>query len=417
MENAGKSSEAADRLVAIDYLKGIGVMWFTFGHNMIYWEDHTWRSLFSLLALTMDWTGPGLFIAFTVLGTLISIRRRMVAGNTQGMFKNALVKSSFLLIIGEILNAVINSMNSGSLGIWHIFGANMITDVALAQLLTYGLVKLTMKARSLLLVMLCILYPILLVTCLNGITYDPDAGYIVMTLSDLSKPAYIIYYLLFYLDAMSPTMSWLITAVLASILFELFTNTYTSTSDMSFDIDAQKIQARKLILLGCLAIIIAILAGGFVLFRGLGMSGWEYDFLVTNDPLRFYTLSGLPLILVRHVPQCLIFNAGILVLVFGLLHYNAVVKQKRLIGQTSISHLGKYSFSLFIYGYVFGLVNIKIPFYIFFPLNVAIITAMIVLVNIWDAKAHGIGSIEWFYTKYVMYVSIGLNALKARKKS
>src|SRR5271157_3298786 len=85
MANNERSSAAGDRLVVIDYLKGIAVIWFTIGHNIIYWEDQTGRSLASIIALSLDWTGPGLFIAFTVFGTLISIRRRMITGNTRGM--------------------------------------------------------------------------------------------------------------------------------------------------------------------------------------------------------------------------------------------------------------------------------------------------------------------------------------------
>lgn len=414
MVNNERSSAAGDRLVVIDYLKGIAVIWFTIGHNIIYWEDQTWRSLASIIALSLDWTGPGLFIAFTVFGTLISIRRRMITGNTRGMFKNALIKSSFLLIVGEILNLMINAMSGNVYGIWHIFGANMITDVALAQLLTFGLVKLSIKARSLLLMVLCILYPILLFACLNGISYNPASGYIPIA---LNNPAYIMYFLLFDMEAMSPTMSWLITAVLASILFEGFTKQYINTDGKKLDIKTQKNQSRRFILFGVGIITIAIAAGGLVLFRGIGMGGWLYDWLVTNDPFRFYTLSGLPLIIMRHVPQYLFFNAGILVITFGALHYIVVVKNKTLVGQKSLMRLGKYSFSIFLFTYIFGIIPIKLSLYIFVPVNVAIIAIMIILVNLWETRAHGIGSIEWFFTKYVMYVSTGLISLATKRNA
>lgn len=411
-----KSTDAGDRLVAIDYLKGIAVIWFTIGHIMMDWEDHTWRSLASIIALSLDWTGPGLFIAFTVLGTMISIHRRTMTGKTHGMFKNACIKSSFLLIVGEILNLAINAMSGNSLGIWHLFGANMITDIALAQLLTFGLVKISIKLRSILLIILCVLYPILLVACLNGIGYD-GSGSIVLNSTVLNNPAYLAYYLLFYMDAMSPTMSWLITAFLASILFEGFTSHYVTTIGKKPDIQEQKRQAKKLIMVGCCTIVIAILASGFLIFRGLGMSGWEYDFLVTNDPFRFYTLSGLPLILVRHVPQCLVFNAGILMIAFGLLYYISVVQMKMLAWQVSLVRLGKYSFSIFLYGYAFALIPVKLPLYLFIPAGVVIIAMIIIVFRYWDTYAHCIGSIEWILGKYVIYVSMGLKQLEKRSKN
>src|SRR5271157_194510 len=411
-----KSTDAGDRLVAIDYLKGIAVIWFTIGHNIMNWEDHTWRSLASIIALSLDWTGPGLFIAFTVLGTMISIRRRMMTGKTRGIFKNACIKSSFLLMAGEILNLAINAMSGNSLGFWHLFGANMITDVALAQLLTFGLVKISLRLRSLLLIMLCVLYPILLVTCLKGIGYD-GSGSIALNPTVLNNPAYLAYYLLFYMDAMSPTMSWLITAFLGSILFESFTKYYTTSIGKQPDIQAQKRHAERLIMAGCCTFVISILMGGFVIFRGLGMSGWLYDFLVSSDPFRFYTLSGLPLILVRHVPQYLAFNAGILLIAFGLFYYRSVVRRKKLAWQASVARLGKYSFSIFLYGYALALIPVKLPLYLFVPANVAIIAIIFIVFKFWHSRAHCIGSVEWILGKYVIYVSAALKHLETRSRN
>jgi len=145
------------------------------------------------------------------------------------------------------------------------------------------------------------------------------------------------------------------------------------------------------------------------------MSGWLYDFLVTSDPFRFYSLSGLPLILVRHVPQCLAFNAGILLIAFGLLYYRSVVQKKKLAWQASMSRLGKYSFSIFLYGYAFALIPVKLPLYLFVPANVAIIAMIFLVFKFWDAHAHCIGSVEWILGKYVIYVTAGLSSRNHQK--
>nr|MDO8110773.1 hypothetical protein [Candidatus Sigynarchaeota archaeon] len=393
-------ADEGSRITAIDYLKGIAVIWFTIGHAIMYWENGTWRSIAALAAFVMDWTGPGLFIAFTMLGTMISIKKRELTGNTRGMFKNAFIKSTFLLIVGECLNLVIEVTSGNAFGIWHVFGANMITVVGLAQIFTYGLVKISNNHRILLFFGLVIAYPVLLLSCLTQIGYD-GSGALPVTATLLVTPAHIVYYLLFYMDAMAPTVSWLIVAVLASIIFEGYSTRFVNSSITKNNARDKGNDSRRFALIGCVLVLLALAAGGFILTRGVGMSGWEYDFFVNDDPFRFYTLSGLPLIIVRHVPNYLVINMGILLIAFGLTRYLIDVKGYHLVGKDTIILLGKYSFSIFVYGHLLALIPIKLPLYTFVILVSGIIALILVLVKPWDRRAHGIASLEWLLVQYV----------------
>ncbi len=330
------------------------------------------------------------------------------------MFKNALLKASFLLIVGEVLNLVINILNGGTFGIWHVFGANMITVVGLAQLLTYGLMKMSIRGRIVLVIALATSYPLLLAGCLHSMGYAGD-GSLAVSAENLTSLPYILYYLLFYMDAMAPTMSWLIIATLASVLFVPYVNSYVNDVDDKHELDMTKHSRHvyQLATFGMVLLVLSILIGGFLLFSGLGMSAWLYDWLVTDGPFRFYFLPGLPMFLVRHTPNYLVFNTGLLAIAFGLLQHRSFeveLEGKVLPGQTTISRLGKYSFSIFVYGHVFALIPIKLPLYWFAIIVGAIVIVIAILVNPWETRAKGIGSLEWLLVKYVAMLS------KPRKK-
>jgi hypothetical protein len=405
MENVTKSvppKVATDRIVTMDYLKGVAVIWFTIGHTIMFWHDFTWVSIGAFLALIFDWTGPGLFIAITVIGTMISIRKRQMSGNTKGMFVNGFIKSSFMLIVGEILNFFLGYIyNEQKIGAWHVFGANMITVIGLAQILTFGIVKLRVRARILLLVSCVIIYPILLMICLSAIGMD-GSGKLPVSEALLVTPAYIAYYLLFYLDAMAPTLSWIIIFLAASIIFEGFSNRYAEGSargDFGTEKE-QRLQANRMALMGVVAIVLGVVVGGFVLVRGLGMSGWLFDYVTNNDPLRFYYMPGLPLFLTRHFPNYLIFNTGVLVVTFALLHTRSFIKRKHLLAQDTILAIGQFSFSIFIYENLLALIPVKMPLYIYVPVTLGILIAIALWCPYWSRKLHGVGSIEWMLPIY-----------------
>ncbi len=400
------SKVATDRIVTLDYLKGIAVFWFTIGHTIMFWHEDTWISAGAFLALCLDWTGPGLFIAVSVLGTMISIRKRQFSGNTKGMFINGFIKSSFMLIVGEIMNIVLGyAYGDRKLGPWHVFGANMITVIGLAQILTYGIVMLRIRTRITLLAACITIYPILLVACLSAIEMD-GSGQLPVSETVLVTPAYIAYYLLFYLDAMAPTLSWIITFLAASIMFEGFSRRYAEGSvrgDFG-PVQAQRAQINRMKIMGVAAIILGVAAGGFILVRGLGMSGWLYDYVINNDPLRFYDLPGLPLFLTRHVPNYLIFNIGVLVITFALLHTRSFIDKRGLPAQDTILAVGQFSFTIFISENLLNLIPLRLPLYIYVPIIIGILTGIALWCRYWSRNLHGIGSIEWMLPIYMELV-------------
>ncbi|HME53687.1 MAG TPA: hypothetical protein VKM55_15780 [Candidatus Lokiarchaeia archaeon] len=401
----------ASRIIVLDYLKGIAAVWFTLGHTMMYYQDGSWETIMGISILLLDWLTICLYVTCTIIGTMLSIRQKEAAGNTHGMFKNAAKRSIYFFVVGEVFNIVIDATNKYKTGIWHVFGANMITVVACAQLFTYGLVKLDKRIRFFLAIALIILYPLFLDWCLAGITLTSDHQIIVST-STLTTAPYIIYYLLFDMDAMMPTLSWLITAILTSVVFEEFINAHVKIS-MKTNVGQGSINHRNkkltnalanLACFGIIAIFCSVIIGDIILSPGVSSSATEYGWVTNNDAFKFYSLGGLPLFLIRHTPLYLVYNLGVFAVAFSALHFRNVVHEKKVLLQNSMTQFGKYSFSVFVYGEILNFIPIKINLLEYLVICVPFVVILFIAVNLWASRGKGIGSLEWGMNLYSRFL-------------
>ncbi len=405
------ASASPTRIITVDYLKGIAVIWFCLGHMMLYWRDDSWESLAALCIICLDWLTVTFFITTTVLGTMMSIYRKQETGTKRGMFRAAIVKASFLLIVGEGINLTIDLSYQYNWGAWHVFGANMISVIALSQLLTYGLVRLGLKARMILAAMLSVLYFILLKFSLDWLGYD-GSGFLPVYGPDLANPAYVFYFLVFFMDSMAPTMTWLIVATLASIIFDKFSRNQAS-SDEKTSIPRrggkQSIETtsggRTLLVPGCTLVLLGMLAGGLILFRGIGPSALLYDYITNDDPFRFYLLEGLPLVLTRHVPQYALFNVGLLAIVFEMLYARERKPGTRFPFQEPVARAGKYSLTIFVAQHVLALFPLKIPLYMYVIIAIPVVFIIIIGIREWETRANAKGTLEWLLPMYTYKLS------------
>jgi hypothetical protein len=402
----------------MDYMKGLAVLWFTCGHCMQFWAipSNTWDSPQALIALLLDWTGPALFVSVTVIGTMLSIRQKQLTGQTKGMFWNGFKKATFLIIVGEIMNVFINAINISTngmnLGAWIIFGANMILVVGCAQIFTYGMMKLSWKARLALGILLIAIYPLLLDWCLPSLIIN-GSRQIATSASVLITPQYIVYYLLFYLDGMDPTISWLITTLLTGVIFSPFVEAHAraATGLPGGDDKAKARSVRSLLVLGGLAIAASVLGGSWLLNKGYAFAATLYNWLVTPG-YRLYFLPGLPLFLVRHCPNYLLFNLGLLAVSFGLLQRRAAAG-KTIFLQDWIANLGRFSFTLFLAGDLLLIKTLYLTWYQFSVVIAIVEVGYLLVTRLWAVKGRSIGSLEWLAQQY----DKGLNIIEAKVRA
>ncbi|MBN2150992.1 MAG: hypothetical protein JW839_06090 [Candidatus Lokiarchaeota archaeon] len=407
-ERIATKAAPARRIVAIDYLKGIGALWFTLGHMMLYFNDGSWLSIMAVAIIALDWLTVTMFLALTVVGTMMSIKQKEAAGTTKGMLVSAVKKSTFLLIVGTVMNISIELYNAEKLGPWVLLGANMIFVIALVQLFTFVLMRLGKVPRVALLAALLVLYPVLLNVTLQAIGFN-GYGEVPVSQGELANPAYVAYYLLFHMDAMSPTFEWLITATIASLVFEGFAEHVAREGRegrVSGALPGESGESRKgavkhLAAMGMVCISAAILIGGFVMIKGVGPSYSEYYFLSAADQYSFYSADGLPLFIVRHFPNYTAFNVGILAMVFAALYYRTEFRSKNLAFQDTFVVSGQLSFSIFVYGHAFYLLFLRLSVWQYLALCVPIGLLMLVGVKLWARRARGIGSLEWLMGVYI----------------
>jgi hypothetical protein len=404
------------RIITMDYLKGVAAFWFTLAHMAMYFNDKSWMSIMGTAIIVLDWLTVDLFLTITVVGTMVSIKKKVASGKSKGMFATAVQKSVFLLIVGLIMNIVIDARNDQKIGIWLVFGANMISVIAIVQLFTYMLVKMKRWLRLVLLAAIFVIYPVLLNACFVSIGF-PGYGVLTATASRLTTPGYIVYYLLFHMDAMAPLFEWLIVAILASLVFEEFARSAAIPSITEQDpqglgnpVDPNARATKNLAIAGLLCVACSVLFGGFLLTKGIGPSYAEYYYLHEGDQFSYYTPEGLPLFLMRHFPNYMVFNVGVLSIIFAALHHASAFQRKRLFLQDTFVIAGQYSFTIFVYGHASFLLGLSLTVWQYIVICIPIGVTVLAAVRVWARRARGIGSLEWLMVVYMQ----GLQRLEKR---
>jgi hypothetical protein len=391
---------AQERIASLDFLKGFLMLWIMYVHLGSYWGDGTFASAWRLVWLLLDWMGPVGFIAFTIIGTMLSYKKKLECGKTKGMGIEALKKFSFLFLIGELMNIVIDARNPVHLGPWHVLGMNMITAVAFAQLFAHAVLRLSQYQRLFLVAIMLIFFPLLFAFCLEGLgPGGPDV--FIMEASRLTSAPAITYFLFFHMDSMMPTYGWLILTPLTIIMFDNVINAHLQGHVTAKKPNTRMTPLANLAVMGLVLAVLSILSGGFIVMPGIGGSLGAYINLVNPDPFRFWTLPGIPLFLWRFSPQYLCFSLGIIATTFALVYHvrdNGSTKSRP---PTRIEIFGKYSFSVFVYSHVFGLIPLKVALIGFIALLFPILAALVFIVQVWDARLDGKGSLEWWLRKYM----------------
>ncbi|MHA1679978.1 MAG: hypothetical protein ACTSUE_03155 [Promethearchaeota archaeon] len=424
MEKQPTTLKKDNRLVALDILKGFSIVYIIFEHFGMWWGDSTWRSLWRAQVMFMDWAAPSLFVIASALGTMISIGKKVARGTQRGMFRRFLPKFVYFLIMGEILNVFIECMNPYKLGSWALLGMNVITAISFQQLLIYGLIKLSIKGKVIILFSLTILYYILFPFCIDGMGFDVNERVFPLTAAEISTSLpHFLYFMLFHMSAMSPTLTWMITTVLSLIVFKDFVDYITGCIGKPRTTTGRNVlheyHAKKLVTKGLVLLFLTLMFGGiWILSKGIEINRGTYLDFHNGDMFNFWPFEGHPLIWQRHVPHSLFYNVSIFMIVFGTIFYWADVKQRTTRFRGTMLILGRLTFSLFVYSHIFG----AFPAW-FFPdrlpllpttvISVPLLLLTIYLSKIWMEKAKAIFSIEW---GYIMYLK-ALSHLKMRKKN
>jgi hypothetical protein len=396
-EIAKKSNDSpapSKRLTTIDTMKGMSIIMIFYCHFALIWHAADWAAFFRMQWLLLDFFGPAMFVTMSVLGTMLSAAKSADSPEHGSLYtRRSLLRISFLFILGELYNLT----TVGSVGIMHVFEWNVFTAIAMFSLLMPLILRLKVRTRVLLIAIIVVLYYPLLnysLTSINAAGIDPGVATPAM-IPDL--PTYV-YFLFFQQAETCPIFSWLIVPLAASIIFEPFISKYNNATPRAIQVELRKIRWVGLIL------IVGAISLGYWL-----IPGYTHDIM---DDLRVpgqifsYPFSGVPVFLVRHTPQYLFYNLGIICVIFSFLAERKLVRCKQIPWEEKINNFGAMSLTGFLMSLLPYLVHEVILQELLFM--VIFIPLIIVIVNffwIWQKKFKIIGSAEWFMRIYVMFFS------------
>ena len=393
-ETSTVKPEPTRRITTIDTMKGMSIIMIFYCHFAFIWRTDDWMAFTRLQWLFLDFVGPAMFVVMSMLGNMLSAAKEMETSKKDTLYtQKSLLKISYLFIIGEFINL----LTIGETGILHVLEWNVVTTIAVFSLLIPAILRLKIRVRVLLLFFIVALYYPLLnysMSSIDAAGIDPGAA---TPLQILDAPT-IIYFLFFQQAMTCPLFPWLIVPLVTSIIFEPFVTAYRSNKP-----GAIQAELRKITIIGLIFIAGAI-ASGFWLIRG-----YTRDIMYElEQPGAFYSypLGGVPVFLVRHTPQYLFYNLGIICVIFGILAERQLIQQKNILWEEKINNCGIMSLTVFIVSHMSWLFPwIRMEALEFYVIFIPFLFLVVNLFWLWRTKGKMVGSVEWLMNVYMLTLS------------
>ncbi len=399
-----KSSTPAQSLVTIDTLKGISILIILYIHVGNVWCAPDFVALMKFQWYLVDFIGPAMFLTLSVIGNMASsLGQNQQAGKAPAVPRRRLLRVSFLLIYGEIINL----LTAWRQGIYHVTAWNVITTIAVFTLLMPYILRLPKLVRvALIVVIVATYYPFMEWAIADIRPYGVSLG--TTTEAMLRDPRTLVYWLLFYSDMMTPVYSWLIIPISASLIFEKVVVLNKAEAK-----DKMRSELKKIAVIGTCLVVASLLASMHVIPE---YNTSFFESLMRPSPYFTWPIpEGMPPFLVRHVPQYLFYCLGTECLLFSGIGWIQLVKGRRLPFEDKINNLGKLSVTVFALSFVLSMIPLRLPFAIFFFVMIPMLLLVSVWCWIWARRFNRIGTIEWMMDVHVGVISHFLDRRKRSK--
>jgi hypothetical protein len=341
--------------------------------------------------MVFDFFGPSMFVTLSVVGSIIGYYKRKEKGDERIINVQILLKASYLFIVGELLNLVIDG---GRLEIYHLISWNVITFVAFLTLLIPSIMKLDYRFRLGILIFLVLSYFPLYNLGLQAVK-GVGASEMNLFAEDVQNVGVFLFIFLFNPANMTPVYSWLIVPFLVSLVFDKFIH-----KNITMDPNYKK-ELKLLGKLGLVFILGSILFG-FPLVQGY--PGIMDDLLWPASWFQWPFEGGIPQFWLRHTPQYLFFNFGILCLMFSYFGKRELVQQKDFPWQDKLCNFGILSLTGFLASFIGVVIPVQTPFLLFWIIFWPIIIVFIYAFWFWVKKFKATGSFEWLMVVYMLAV-------------
>ena len=381
--------EPRTRLLSLDLIKGVSITYMIFIHTGMWWLQEAWKPEFNVFYLFTEFLGPVLFIAMTVVGTMVSFERSCRKGRPYP-FSDGAKKASFLVMVGLMFNILYEAIKGFPLGWWSIAAMNMFLAIAISQLVTRLCVRARLQPSLVALAAVIVLKTVgePLMFSISGLPVAP-IGIPDVNQFTLGNGFAVVFFFLFHgepvalIDTIVITMATLVVArECASALAR-----------------AKPVSKRNVVLVATGLILGSILCGGFMPSGGPGAARWSM-FLMG----RAWTWEVIPLVFVRHSSWNLLLKVGVVLLVLTIMYHEIDLQGRKPWIVQRLAPVGEFSLSV----YVFHGLLITIPLELAplaWILAASVVNAIIIsLVHAWSGQVHGIGSLEWGMRSWVVLI-------------
>ncbi|MBN2150991.1 MAG: hypothetical protein JW839_06085 [Candidatus Lokiarchaeota archaeon] len=390
-----------DRLTAIDTLKGVSMIMIFYCHFAWVWRADTWIAFSRLQWMVLDFFGPTMFVAMSIVGSMASYQKEVASGGKPRHTRRSLVRISYLFAVGEVMNAV----SVGFLGIWHVFAWNVITTIAIFSLLMPYIARLNVKTRLFLIACVMILYYPLVDLAMASMR-AANIDFAIIQPQHLQDPATLCYVLFFHHGMMSPLIPWIMLPLCISIVFDPLVSKYATASAAEIHAELKKIAAIGAIMIAGAIALGLNLSGGF----GIGPVNEIYN--PTDTFFHWPFPEGVPAFFVRHTPQYMFYTLGIVFVFFSGVCEWQLVRGRRLKWDDKINNFGILSltgFTMSHAGFLFPWIRLDvIPFFIVF---IPILLGFVYSFWLWTNRCRAALSLEWFMGMYTALLNKALERL------
>ncbi|NMC07191.1 MAG: hypothetical protein GYA24_18385, partial [Candidatus Lokiarchaeota archaeon] len=299
----------------IDTLKGVSLIAMFHTHFAWAWRATDWYSLLRFEWYTTDFVSTATLLTMSLVGSMVGIQARREFGDESMYTRRKLLRMSFLFLVGELMNL----MFLPALGPFHALVWNALTGIAFFSLLLPLAMRLPPVARLAFAAALALLYfPIVdwLMVPMNQAGITPNA----MRLSDLQDIRTLIYFLFFNHAMMVPPYTWAIAMLVTSVVFQGITSPAAFKSPDRFTRELKRVAMA-----GACLIAIGISTGAFLMK--------DYDAKVFNElflpgaVVLWPFKEGMLGFLVRHTPQAIMYQIGIVYVWFACLGWLQVLRK------------------------------------------------------------------------------------------
>ena len=379
------------RIVSIDFVKGLAMVFIIFAHAAFAWLDADWRHAYGFMFAFLDILGPGLFVFLSALSVVFSIKRKKKSSSPKAIRSRILTRGLVIMVIGALFNPM-SLLTSGQalpfpMNLW---GWNILMFVGFSQILSYYALKFSKVARAVIGIIIIFASPYLRLLLFN-LKDAPVGEWNFLSIID------ILHFLITSPLPQVPLLPFLSICFLSTIFGEMLHEAMMDGSTRAY----RKLY-KNFLRWGVFLMIFGFIFG----FRLVSVAATETDFWKTEylhvqvlkiaNQQDFFHYKGILDFMIRGTSSNMIYNLGAALVLIAVSFYYMDIKKKSNNVLTMVNFYGKNSLSLFLIQYMFLPLFIgQFPItFIFFAL--AAYTGFLgFLMYIWLKHVNGVGSPEW----------------------